>query len=130
GGGEGGDGPGGGGLDRIAEDAGADARKRERQHAVRSRDLDRAPVARGEQLGLAAGAVAPDRTDRVDDEPRRQPIPPGELGVAGLAAAKQAALVEQLRPGGAVDGAVDPATPAQRRGRRVDDGADRERPDA
>src|SRR5262245_27859563 len=37
-------------LDRVAVDAGADARERERREAVRGRDLDAAPVARREQL--------------------------------------------------------------------------------
>jgi len=35
----------------------------------------------------------------MNDEFRRQPITPGELGVTGLAAVEQAALLEQLRPG-------------------------------
>ena len=51
------------------------------------------------------------------------------LGVAGLAAAEEAALVDQLRAGRAMDGAVDAAAAEQRRVGRVDDGVDLERRD-
>ena len=63
-------------LDRIAVDAGRDRGKRDRATAQGGRDLERAPVARGEQRGLPALAAAPDRADRVDDMACRAAGPP------------------------------------------------------
>jgi hypothetical protein len=51
----------------------------------------------------------------MNDEFRRQPIALGELGVTGLAAVEQAALLEQLRPRRAMDRAIDAAATEQRR---------------
>ena len=51
-------------LDRIAVDAGRDRGERDRAAAELGRELERAPVARGEQLRLAAVAAAPDRARR------------------------------------------------------------------
>ena len=76
-------------LDRIAVDAGRDRGERDRAAAERRRDLERAPVARGQQRGLAALAAPPDRADGVDDVPRRQPARRRRLRIAGRAAAEQ-----------------------------------------
>ncbi len=54
--------------------------------------------------------------------PRRQPITPGDLGVAGLAAMQRAAFGEKLRAGRAMDRAIDAAATEQGRVRSVDDG--------
>src|SRR5262249_50055506 len=62
-----------------------------------------------------------DRTDGVDDEPRGQAVAAGEPGLPGGAAADEPTLLDELRPRGAVDGAVDTAAAQQRRVRRVDD---------
>ena len=51
-----------------------------------------------------------------------QPIAPGDLGVAGIAAMECAALREQFRPRRAMDRAIDAAPTEERRIRRVDDG--------
>ena len=45
---------------------------------------------------------------------RRQADSRGDLGRAGFAAAERLAFVEQLRPGGAMDRAVDAAAAEQR----------------
>ncbi len=64
----------------------------------------------------------PDGTDGMDHMPRRQPITLGDLGVAGLAAMQRAALGQQFRACGAMDGAIYAAAAEQGIVRRVDDG--------
>ncbi len=54
--------------------------------------------------------------------PRRKPITSGDLGAAGLAAMEGAAFGEKLRPGSAVDRAIDAAAAEQDRVGGVDDG--------
>jgi hypothetical protein len=49
----------------------------------------------------------------MDHMPRRQAISEGDLGVAGLAAMEGAAFGEKLGSRGAMNGAVDAATPEQ-----------------
>ena len=71
--------------------------------------LERGAIAGGQQFVLALAASAPDRPDRMDHMPGRQPIAAGDLGAAGLAAAKRTAFGQQFRPGGTMDGAVDAA---------------------
>jgi hypothetical protein len=74
-------------------------------------ELDRAGVAGGKMGIFPAAAAMPDRADGMDHVFGRQPISTGDLGIAGGAAAKGAAFVQELRPGGTVDGAIDaPAT--------------------
>src|SRR5690348_5943934 len=85
-------------------------------------ERDCAGVAGGEQLVLAATAAIPDRPDRMDHVLRRQPISPGDLGAAGLAATEGAAFGEELRAGRAMDRAIDAAAAQERRVRGVDDG--------
>ncbi len=63
---------------------------------------------------LAGLSAVPDRADGMDDMPRRQPIPAGDLGAAGFAAVQHPALVREFRSGGAVNGTVDPAAAKQR----------------
>ena len=74
-------------------------------------------------------AALPDRADGVDDMAGLEAIAARDLGLAGLAAAERAAFGEQLRPGGAMDGAVDAAAAEQGGVGRVDDGVDVERGD-
>ena len=89
----------------------------------------RAAIAGGEQFILATAAAMPDRPDGMDHVPRRQPIAPGDLGVAGRAAIERAALGEQFGPGGAMDRAVNAAPAEQRRIGGVDDGVNAQRRD-
>jgi len=115
-------------LDGIAGNARADARKGDASGSLRLRDLQRAGVAGGEQLGLAERA-APDRPHSVDDEARRQQVALGQLGVAGFAAAEKSTLMNKVRSGGAMNGAIHPAAAQERRIGGVDDGVDVERGD-
>ena len=85
-------------------------------------ELDRAAIAGGEQFILARVAAVPDRTDGMDHMLRLEPIPAGDLGVAGRAAIQRAALGKQFGAGGAMDRAIDAAAAEQRRIRGVDDG--------
>jgi hypothetical protein len=84
-------------------------------------ERDRAVMAAAEQLRLAVLAALPDGADGVDDVLDRQPAGAGDLRVAGVAAAQRAALLQQLRSGGAVDRTVDPPAAAQAGVGRVDD---------
>jgi len=58
----------------------------------------------------------------MNDIPRRKLVAMGDLGIAGLAATKRAAIGEQPRAGHAMDRAIDPAAAEQRAIRGVDDG--------
>ena len=89
----------------------------------------RGAIAGGEQLLLALVAAAPDRTDRMNDVPGLEAIAAGDLGGTGVATAQRLALGQQLRSGGAMDGAVDAAAAEQRRFGGIDDGVDVERRD-
>ena len=111
-------------LRRIAVDAARDRREGERARAELRGHLERAPVARRQQLGLALSAPAPDRPDRVDDPPCRQPSAGRRLRVADAAAAQEPALLENRVTAGAVDRPVDAAAAEQARVRRVDDRVD------
>ena len=70
---------------------------------MRSRNLDRGAIARGEKILFALASATPDGTDRMDDVLGRQPIPFGDLGITGLAAMERAAFGEQFRSGRTVD---------------------------
>jgi hypothetical protein len=60
----------------------------------------------------------------VDDEPRGQVVPLGDLRVAGAATAQRAALVEQPRTGRVMDRTVHPAATEEGGIRGVDDRVD------
>ena len=60
-------------LDGIAVDAGADGRERDGSEPVRRRELEAAPVARGEKRRLTCAAAAPARPRRMDHRTRREP---------------------------------------------------------
>jgi hypothetical protein len=72
--------------------------------------FDRADVARRQRLIFAPAAVVPDRADRMNHMPRRQPIGFGDLGAAGRASMQRAAFGKQFRPGRAMDRPIDAAT--------------------
>ena len=111
-------------IEREAVDARADGREIDRMTVVFARKAQAVAVAIGQQLRLTVLPVAPARTRRVDDVARRQAIAAGDLRLAGTAAVKTAALIEQTGPGGHVDGAVYPAAAEQRAVGGVDDGVD------
>jgi hypothetical protein len=82
---------------------------------------DRAAITGG-KLGIFPATTAmPDRADGVDNMFRSEPVSAGNLGIAGLAAAKHATFVEQLRSRRPVDGTIDAATAQERRIGGVDD---------
>jgi hypothetical protein len=56
-----------------------------------------------------------------------QPIALGEFRVAGRASAQGATLLQQLRPGGAMDCAIDTPSAKERSIRCIDDAIDRQR---
>jgi hypothetical protein len=84
--------------------------------------LHGAAITGRERLVFAFAAALPDRADGMNDIPRRKPVAMGDLGVAGVAAAKCAAFGEQPGSGGPVDRAIDPAAAEQRTIGGVDDG--------
>ena len=85
-------------------------------------EFDGAGVAGGKRVVFTLAAAAPDRTDRMDHMPRRQPITPGDFGIAGFAAVERAAFGQQLGPGSIMDRAINAAPAKERRIGRVDDG--------
>ncbi len=105
-----------------AIDAGGNRGKGNRSETVGLTKTDSPEVARRQQLIFACVAAVPDRTDGMNHVPRRQAVPPGDLGTACLATVEGAAFREKSAPGRPVDGAIDAAPAEQGRIGRVDDG--------
>ena len=84
--------------------------------------LQRRAVGRNQQLPLPVAAAPPDGAHGVDDELRRQAVAFRDLGLSGFAAVQGAALGQQLRPGGPVDGPVHTSAAQQALVGGVDDG--------
>ena len=76
-------------------------------------EMEGGAIGRGEQLGLAGAAAAPDRADRVNDMAGGQPVAAGDARLARRAAADAPAFLQQFRPGGTMDGAVDASAAEQ-----------------
>src|SRR6185437_663239 len=74
-------------------------------------------------------SALPDRADRMDDVTRRQPVAARDPRFSGGTAAERPAFGQKLRPGRAVNRAIDAAATEQRRVGRVDDRVDIERRD-
>jgi hypothetical protein len=114
-------------VQRIAIYAAADRRECDRLHAQRFGQLQRLPVAVGEQRRFVALAVVPDRAHRVQYMARRQRMGAGGAHFAGRATHARAqlrqlrALGQQCGPGRAMDRAVDTAATEQCFIGRVDD---------
>lgn len=92
--------------------SGRDGGKSDGSQAVRLTNFDSVPVAGRQRLIFTLVAGIPDRSNRVDDMPRRQPIAGGDFSLAGLASAEGPAFGKKLRAGCAMDRSVD-ATAAQ-----------------
>ena len=105
-----------------AIDTGGDGGKGDRGKSMLPAKLDRAAIAGSEQIILALTAAVPDRPDRVDHMPGRQPVTFGDLGIAGGAATERAAFGKQFWTGAAMDSTINAAAAEQRRIRGVDDG--------
>jgi hypothetical protein len=97
--------------------------------AMLSGKLERAAIAGCEQDRLAGAAAAPDRPNGMNDVTGLQVETGRDLGLARRAAAEPKAGRQQLRPGGAVDGALDAAAAGELRIGGVDDRIDIERRD-
>jgi hypothetical protein len=98
---------------RVTVNPGRDRRKRDAAAAVRSGELNRASVARREQLSLALPAAAPNGPHSVNDVFGLSKLPGArDLCVTSCAAAMQAALLEDLRPSRAMNGTIN-ASPAR-----------------
>src|SRR5512147_1885162 len=96
-------------IRREAVDAGADGGKSDAVTAVALRQVEGDAIARRQQFVLATVATAPDGTDGMDDALGGKAIALGEFRLPSGTAAEQPTFVQQLRAGGAVDGAVDAA---------------------
>ena len=88
--------------------------------------FERTPITRCQRFVFALASAVPDRAHGMNHEPRRQPITPGDFGVAGVAAMEGAAFRQQLWAGRSVDRAVHTAATEQRLVRGVDDGVNAE----
>src|SRR5690606_35458390 len=98
----------------VAVDAGGDGREGDRLEPGLLGEAQRLGVAGAQLRRLAAAAVAVDRPHGVDHVAGRQAVTAGDARLAGGSAVQALALLQQLRPGGAVDGAVDAAAADQR----------------
>lgn len=105
----------GGRFFRIAINAGADARKSQGFEAVLRGQIKAVRVAAAQLLRLARMAAMPDRPHGVNDVAAWQAVSAGDAGLPRGAAAQLAALLQQFRPGGAVNGPIHPAAAQQRR---------------
>src|SRR6185312_175656 len=94
-------------VSRKAIDAGRDGGKGNRGEIMVAAKPDRGGIAGGKQRVLAMSAAIPHRPDSMDHIFGRQAISTRDLGVTGLAAAQRTAFGKQLRPGRAMDGAID-----------------------
>lgn len=98
----------------IPVNPGGDGWKIHCLHAVPLRQKQAGAVAGGQQRRLPGVPAPPDGTRGVEDVLRGEAIALGQLGLPGLAAPQGAALRQQVRPGGAVDGPVHAAAPQER----------------
>lgn len=110
-------------------DAGRDRRKGKRAKAVCGGKVECGAITRGQQFLFARVPSPPDRTDSMNHVPGAQPITARDPCRTGFAAAERAAFGQQIRSGGAVNCAVDPAPAKQCAIGGVDDGVGIERGD-
>ncbi len=103
-------------------DAGGNGRKGHGRKVVGLAKLTGAPITGRQRFIFALVFAMPDRTHGMNHMPRRQPITPGDFGVAGCAAMEGAAFRQQFGPGRTMDRAIHATAAEQRRIRRVDDG--------
>jgi hypothetical protein len=99
---------------RIAVCAATDRRKCDAAKLMGAGQLETMAVTRREQFAFAICAAVPNRTHCVDNVFCGQAVAARDFRVAGRATAQRAALREQLRPGRAMDRAIDSTTAEQR----------------
>ena len=119
------DGDGGRLADRVAEDPRADGGKGDAPDLrVVAGDSEGVRVAGAEEVGLSALPVAPDRSDGMNDIPRRKQVAAGQFRLPGSAASEDPTLVKEFGSRRPMDGPVHPAATEERRVCGVDDGVD------
>jgi len=85
-------------FDGVVVDAATDGGEGEGVEIVPARELEAGSIATGKQFGLVVASAVPNRAYRVENVLCGQAIALGELGVAGLAAAEQAAFMKKIGP--------------------------------
>lgn len=98
-------------LDGIAVDTGADRREGDGLEAPLGGQLQRAPVARREQIRLPVLPAVPHRSHGMNDLPSRKAVAAGDSRVAVRTPAQGSAFGEQFRSGGTVDAPSTPPPP-------------------
>jgi hypothetical protein len=98
---------------REAIGSSGDGREGDRCQPMVEGKIETVRVAQREQAILVVCASAPDRTNGVDHIAGGQAEARCDLRLPGLAPAKPGAGRAELRPRGAMDGAIDPATAKQ-----------------
>jgi hypothetical protein len=116
-------------FERIPVDSGADARKSDGPYIIGRREFKGTTVAGGQELRLAMRTALPNRTNGVDDELRGKAVALCKLGIAGLTPPEQTAFLDEVRPGGPVNGPVHAAPSEQGGVRSIDDGVNSKRRD-
>ena len=106
----------------VAVHTGGNQRKGHGLASVGQGQLQRGAVGRDQQFPLSVVAAPSDGAYGVDDELRRQAVAFCDLGLSRFAAVQGAALGQQLRPGGPVDGPVHTSAAQQALVGGVDDG--------
>jgi hypothetical protein len=104
-----------------AVDAGRDGGKRDGFAGVFAGEVEALTVAACEACVFVVGATMPDWADGMEDPFCGEIEAWGGLGVACVAASEQAARVEKVWAGGAMNGSVDSASAEERAVRGVDD---------
>ena len=87
--------------------------KRHGLDAVLDDERETTPITTREQFILAVMAVVPDRADGVNDPLGGKFVTACDFGLTRRATAERAAFRQQLRPGGAMDGAIHTAAAEQ-----------------
>jgi hypothetical protein len=108
--------------DRIAVDAATDRRERYRLHRMGNGEFQRIPETACQQFRLTVLAVPVLWPDRMDHIPGGKPISRRDPSLTGWATTERPAFPQQIGPGSAVDGPIDPAAAQQRLVRGIDDG--------
>jgi len=111
-------------IDGKPVDSAADGWECETSQAMLPRNSKTRHIALRKQFPLAVLSAVPHRPDGMNDVPGRKAIAFGELCLAGLAATQQAALVEKLRTGSAMNRSINASAAQQGTVGGVDDGID------
>lgn len=111
-------------IDGESVNAATDGWEGERAKVILPCNFKTGNVATCEEFPLAVISTIPHWADGVNDVVGGETIAPGELCLAGFAAAEQATLVEKFWTGSAMNRSVNPSTAQQGTVGGVDDGID------